>query len=101
VSHMSVQTKLDSSFKLHYYHVQKQVQLLSFLSMNKRLVSLYFLNKGSTAILLFSSALLISLNFPFICVLSFFIFCCLLGLPFASVIRVMSPQLTWSTEGLL
>jgi hypothetical protein len=45
-------------------------------------------NKFSTVIYfyLFSSALLISLNFPFICVLSF----CLLWLPFASLVRIIA-----------
>jgi hypothetical protein len=53
-------------------------QLLDFLQL---------LNKGSTVIFLylFSSALLISLHFPFICV--FFL---LLGLPSASLIRMTS-----------
>jgi hypothetical protein len=32
------------------YYVQKQVQLLSLLSMNKCVVFLWFLNKGSTMI---------------------------------------------------
>jgi hypothetical protein len=41
---------------------------------------------------LFSSALLTSLNFPFICVLSCFFFR-LLGLPFASLIRMTSSPL--------
>jgi hypothetical protein len=60
---------------LHYY-IKKQVQLLSLLSMNKCIVFLQFLNKGFTVIFfnLFSSALPISLNFPFICVLSFVVF---------------------------
>jgi hypothetical protein len=57
------------------YYVQKQVQLLGLLSMNKCIVFLQFLNKGSRVIFLiylFSSALLISLKFPSISVLSFF-----------------------------
>jgi hypothetical protein len=33
MSHLSVQTKLDSSFNLHYY-VEKQVQLLRLLLIN-------------------------------------------------------------------
>jgi hypothetical protein len=43
--------------------------------MNKCSVFLQFLNKGSTEIFsyLFSSALPISLNFPFICVIIFFL----------------------------
>jgi hypothetical protein len=72
--HLSAQTKLETvSSDLHYY-VQTQVQLLSLLSMNKCVVFLQFLNKGSTVIFLyiFLSALLTSLNFQFICVLSFF-----------------------------
>jgi hypothetical protein len=43
MSHLSVQTKLDSFFK--------QVQLLSLLLMNKCIVFLWFLNKCSTVIL--------------------------------------------------
>jgi hypothetical protein len=68
------------------YYVQKQIPLLNLLLMNKSIVFLSFLNKGSTVIFcyLFSSALLISLNFPFICVLSYF---CLLGHSFASLIQ--------------
>jgi hypothetical protein len=72
MSHLSVQTKFETvSLKLHYY-VQNQVQLLSLLSMNKCIVFLWFLNKGSTLIFcyLLSSALLMLLNFPFVCVLS-------------------------------
>jgi hypothetical protein len=67
MSHFSVQTKL------HYYD-QKQVQFLSVLSVNKCILFLYFLNKGSTEIFcyLFSSILVISLKFPFIHVLLFF-----------------------------
>jgi hypothetical protein len=45
-----VQTKLETvSSDLHYY-VQIQAQLLSLLSMNKHIVFLLFLNKGSTVI---------------------------------------------------
>jgi hypothetical protein len=65
MSHLSVQIKLETvSSDLHYY-VQKQVQLLSFLSMNKCMVFLQFLNKVSTVIFyyLFSSALFTSLYF--------------------------------------
>jgi hypothetical protein len=75
MSQLSVHTKLETvSSNLHCY-VQKQVQLLSLLSMNKCIVFLCFLNKGSTVIFccLFSWALLVSLNFPFICVLSFYL----------------------------
>jgi hypothetical protein len=45
-----------------YYYAQKQVQLLSLLSVIKCTVFLQFLNKDSTAIVfyLFSSALIIS-----------------------------------------
>jgi hypothetical protein len=88
MSHLPIQIKLDSFCKLALLHVQKQVQLLSFLTMNKCAVFLQFLNKGFTAIYfyLFSSAVLISLNFPFICVLFF----CLLRLPFVSVIRIIA-----------
>jgi hypothetical protein len=49
-----------------HYCVQKRVQLLSFLSINKLIVFLYFLNKGCTVMCffyLFLSELLISLNF--------------------------------------
>jgi hypothetical protein len=68
MSHLSVQTELETlSSNLNYY-VQKQVQLLSLLSMNKYIVFLQFLNKGSTVIFcyLFSSAVLGSLHFPLI-----------------------------------
>jgi hypothetical protein len=51
------------------------------------LVFLYFLNKGPTVIFfLFSSALPILLNFPFISLLIF----CPLGLSFASLIRIIA-----------
>jgi hypothetical protein len=76
MSHLSVETKLETvSSNLHYY-VQKQVQLLSLLSMNKCTVFLLYLHKGSTVIFcyIFSLALLILLHFPFICVLSFLVF---------------------------
>jgi hypothetical protein len=90
MSHFSVWTKLETvSSNLHYY-VQKQVQLLSLLSwINIIIVFLQFLNKVSTVIFcyLFSSALIISLNFPCICVLSFLSFMA----TFASLIR-MSPN---------
>jgi hypothetical protein len=52
MSHLSVQTKLDSVFKLHHY-VQKQVQLLSLLWINKCIIYLQFLNKGCTVIFLY------------------------------------------------
>jgi hypothetical protein len=53
MSHLSVQTKLETvSANLHHY-VHKQVQPLSLLSMNKRIVFLWFLNKGSTVIFLY------------------------------------------------
>jgi hypothetical protein len=63
--------------------------------MKKIYFVLEFLNKGSTVLFyhLLSSALLISLNFTFICVLSF--------CPFASLIRMASPQLLRINEGLL
>jgi uncharacterized membrane protein len=41
-----------SNSVLHYY-AQKQVQLLSLLSMNKCIIFLYFVNNGSTVIFLF------------------------------------------------
>jgi hypothetical protein len=71
-------------------YVLKQVHLPSLLSMLKCTVFLQFLTEGYTVIYfcLFSSALLISLNFPFICVLSFFF--CLLELLFASPIRIIA-----------
>jgi hypothetical protein len=47
---------------------------------------------------LFASALLISLNFSFIFVLSFL---ALLGLPFASLSQYLSPQLLKISEDLL
>jgi hypothetical protein len=49
MGHLSVQTKVVSSSKSALLH-SKQVQLLSFLSMNKRMFRLLFLNKGSTVI---------------------------------------------------
>jgi hypothetical protein len=46
MSHLSVQTQLETvSSNLHYY-VQTRVQLLSILSMNKCIVFLHFLYKG-------------------------------------------------------
>jgi hypothetical protein len=59
------------------------------LSMNKCILFIV-LNKGSIMIFcyLFSSALLISLKFSFIRVLRFFFYFCLLGIPFASLIRI-------------
>jgi chlorite dismutase len=69
--HRSVQTKLDSFFKPALLR-SNRVQFLSLLLMNKCIVFLQFLNKGSTVIFfyLYSSAVPISLHFPFICVLS-------------------------------
>jgi hypothetical protein len=57
--------------------------------MNRCIVFLQFLNKGSTVIwcYLFSSALFVSLNWPFISVLSVF---CLLGLHFSTLIRIIA-----------
>jgi hypothetical protein len=50
MSHLSVETKLYTvSSHLHYY-VQKQVQHLGLLSMNKCVVFLQFLNESSTVI---------------------------------------------------
>jgi hypothetical protein len=79
MSHLSVQTKLDSFFKFE-------------LLRSKTSTTSEFISKGSTEILfhLFSSALLISLNFSFICVRRL----CLLGLPYVFLIRVTSPQIT-------
>jgi hypothetical protein len=71
MSHLSVQTKLETVSSKPHYHVQRQVQLLSLLLMNKCIVFLHSLNKISTVIVLsylFSSALLTSLNIPFLCV---------------------------------
>jgi hypothetical protein len=90
MSHLSVQTKLETvPSNLHYY-VQKQVQLLSLLSMNKYIVFLQFLNKGSTEnILLFifiSSTLITKFS------IYLFYFFYLLGLPLASLIRTTSPH---------
>jgi hypothetical protein len=60
MSHLSVQKRNLTVFSNLHYYGQKQVQLLSLLSMNKLIVFLLFLNKGSTVIFLylFSSALL-------------------------------------------
>jgi hypothetical protein len=76
VSHLSVQTKLETVSSNSHYYVKIEVQLLGFLSMNKGIRFLQFLNKGSILLFLiyFSSALLISLKYPFSCVLKF-IFC--------------------------
>jgi hypothetical protein len=53
MSHLSVQTKLETvSSNLHYYF-QKQVQLLNLLSMKKYIVLLQFLNEVSTVTFLF------------------------------------------------
>jgi hypothetical protein len=67
ISHSSVQTKFDSLFKPALLDIQKQAQLLSLQSMYKHAVLLYILNKGSTAKFynLFSTALFMSLNSPF------------------------------------
>jgi hypothetical protein len=55
MNHLWVQTELETVSS----NVQKQVQLLSLLSMNKFIAFLLYLNKGSTVIFyLFSSALL-------------------------------------------
>jgi hypothetical protein len=50
MSHLSVQTQLVTVSSHPNYYIQKQVQLLSPLSMNKCIVFLQFLNKGSTVI---------------------------------------------------
>jgi hypothetical protein len=77
---------LTISSNLHYYYIKKQVQLLSLLSVNKYIIFSQFLNKDSVIFCyLLSSALYISLNCPFICVLSTFF---ILGLPFASLIQI-------------
>jgi hypothetical protein len=46
MSHLSVQAKLETVSS----NVQKQVQLLNILLMNKCIVFLWFLNKGSKVI---------------------------------------------------
>jgi hypothetical protein len=98
MSHLSVQTKLETvSSNLHYY-VTKQVQLLGLLSLYCLFIVFKYRLYSDIFCYLFSSALLISLNFPLIYVLSL---CCLLGLPFASLIRMTSPQLLRIREGLL
>jgi hypothetical protein len=72
MGHLSAQTKLETvSSHLHYY-VQKQVQLLSLLSMNKCIIFYRFQIKVLQLYFLFPSALLISLNLKFIGVLNFF-----------------------------
>jgi hypothetical protein len=70
MSHLSVQTKLETvSSNLHYY-VKKQVQLLpSHLSMNKCIVFLQFLNEVSTVMYLF-----IFINTIYIITFSIYIF---------------------------
>jgi hypothetical protein len=76
MSHLSVQTKLDSSFKTAL--LRSKTSTSSESSINEYMYRPFmFLNKGSTVIYfyLFSSALLTSLNFPCICVLSFSVFC--------------------------
>jgi hypothetical protein len=45
MSHLSVQKKLDSFFKPALLYVQKQVQLLSLLSMNKCTAFFFFFLK--------------------------------------------------------
>jgi hypothetical protein len=40
MSHLSLQTKLETVSSILHYYVQKQVQLLSLLSMNKFIVFL-------------------------------------------------------------
>jgi hypothetical protein len=90
MSHLSVQTEFDSFLqaciitsrnKYNFWAVYRWINVLSCYS---------FLHIGSTVIFcyLFSPALFLSLNFPFICVLSFFF--CLLGLPFASLTRIIA-----------
>jgi hypothetical protein len=94
------------SSNLHY-HVKK-TSTTSESSIDELMYSLVtILNKGSTVIFyLFSSELLTSLNFPFICVLSFVLFC-LLGLPLASLIQIIAyskwprPQLNRIREDFL
>jgi hypothetical protein len=49
MSHLSVQTEHDSFFKPALLR-SKQVQLLSPVSINKDIVFLEFLNKGSTVV---------------------------------------------------
>jgi hypothetical protein len=51
-SRVSVQTKLDSFFKAALLRLN-QVQLLSLLSMNKCIVFLWFLSKGSAMTFLY------------------------------------------------
>jgi hypothetical protein len=98
MSHLSVQTKLETvSSNLHYY-VHKQVQLLSLLSMNKCTVLLceYFLNKASTVTF-------ISISTTYIITFSIYLWSrfpfCVLGLTFAPPIR-LNPD-DFSTPKLL
>jgi hypothetical protein len=51
MSHLSVQTKLETVSSNFHYYIQKHVQLLNLLSMNKCTVFLQFLNKGCTVTL--------------------------------------------------
>jgi hypothetical protein len=66
----------------------KQAQLLSLLSMNKSYCPFIAFKQRlySEFFYLFLSAVLMSLNFPFICVLSVFF---LLGVFFASIISII------------
>jgi hypothetical protein len=66
----------------HLWAFYRWINVLSFYSLFKGSAVIYFRY-------LFSFALFISLNFPFICVYEVF---CSLGLPFASVIRMTSPH---------
>jgi hypothetical protein len=65
MSHLSVQTELETVSSNLPHDVQKQDQFLRLLSMNKCVAFLYFLNKGTTVIFCYSflSALLTSLHF--------------------------------------
>jgi hypothetical protein len=50
MSHLSVQTKLETVSSDLHHHVQKQVQLLSLLSMNKCIVFFIVFIRGCTVI---------------------------------------------------
>jgi hypothetical protein len=74
MSHLSVQTKLETVPSNLYYYFQKQIQLLSLLWMNRCTVYLQFFNKGCAAILcIFISTTYIIKFFSFICII-FFVF---------------------------
>jgi hypothetical protein len=81
--------------------MSKNIFNFCILSMNKCIALLWHLNKGSTVIFvyLFPTALLISLNFTFVCVLNF--------LSFRATVRFINPddlpppQLLRSSEDLL